>query len=72
MVLYSHKNICIKNEKKKNILILFLVVLIVGAAIAMAWSKRSLTEEQKVFADKFAKDMQMEKNKAATATNQSK
>jgi flagellar basal body-associated protein FliL len=59
-------------KRKKIILILFLVVLIVGAVIAMTWSKRSLTEEQKVFADKFAKDMQMEKNKTATATNQSK
>ncbi len=58
-------------DRKKIIAIIALVVLVGGIATLAVWiknkptsAKAPLNAEQKVFADKFAQDMQAAKDKA--------
>ncbi|MEI7425852.1 MAG: hypothetical protein WCK16_02935 [Candidatus Moraniibacteriota bacterium] len=60
-------------DRKKIIVIIALVVLVGGIATFAVWiknktTKAPITAEQKVFADKFARDMQIEKDKAKKNT----
>lgn len=55
-------------DRKKIIAIIALIALVGGMIMLTVWvknkpTKTPLTAEQKVFADKFARDMQAEKDK---------
>jgi hypothetical protein len=57
-------------DRKKIIAIIALVVLVGGIATLAVWiknkpTKAPMTAEQKVFADKFAQDMQAAKDRMA-------
>ncbi|MFZ2226673.1 MAG: hypothetical protein WAV64_04545 [Candidatus Moraniibacteriota bacterium] len=57
--------------RKKVITIIFLIILIGGIVFLALLIKNRPTKEQKDFADKFARDMQVAKNKVMTGTVES-
>lgn len=57
--------------RKKVFTIIFLIILIGGIVFLALLIKNRPTKEQKDFADKFARDMQVAKNKVMTGTVES-
>ncbi|MFZ2189068.1 MAG: hypothetical protein WAV73_05915 [Candidatus Moraniibacteriota bacterium] len=55
-------------ERKKIIAIVFFIILVVVIVFFAAWVKSKPTKEQRVFASKFAQDMQTAKNGTINGT----